>query len=334
MEIDFAKPWTDEAKAYLKANLGKIEEATGVVTLDPKEPLSRTAMEQLKIHHKIAGQDEDFSVWDGVQRAAKAGGADKAMKDAKDALAYKAAADRIREANVNGATPSDEDVNLVLGGLHPDPQSLLHEDDEQPAKGKGSKAKASAGDDIEQRINAAVAAYDKKLRDSGLLLRTPHHGMFLDEQLGGEANRIINEAAKKAVANDPKRKAVEAKIGKDPNRRAIMDVYDKTCIDTVVSQARGRMKELQGQDGADILAEMPKIAEGIVATMDPQAMIDRAAPQPILLGGSSPDDMPLRVLSTDEPPARPKLDDADFEDKMAQRWAHRTAKEAAAAASP
>ena len=79
---------------------------------------------------------------------------------------------------------------------------------------------------------------------------------------------------------------------------------------------------------------MPKIAEGIVATMDPQTIIDKAAPQPILLGGSSPDDVPLKVLSTDEPPARPKLDDPDFEEKQAARWAHRAAMQAAGAGSP
>ena len=328
MDIDFTKPLTDEAKAYLKANLGKVEEAAGGVAIDPNEPLSRTAMEQLKIRHKIAGQEEDFSVWDGVQRASKAGGAEKAMKDAAEALTLKGALDRIKAANAIGQQPTDEDSALVLGALHPNPEALLGEDDGDQGtrgNGKGGKtAKAAADPDLEHKIAAAIDAGLKRIEKR--LLPTEHHGAFLSEQLDAEAQKILRQAAEKSVKEDPRRKEIEKKIGTDANRKEIMAIYDRAAIDTVVQQATGRIQEIKASGGSgDILSEMKGLAEGVVAAMNPQAMLDRAVPQPILIGGGGPDDLPLTVPSAQDAPARPKLDDPEFADKTAALWAHRIA---------
>lgn len=313
MEIDFTKPLTDEAKAYLKANVEKIEEAAGVIAFDPAEPLSRTAMEQLKVRHKIAGKDETFTVWDAAQSKTKVGGADALMQKAGEAMKLAEAAGRIKEALAAGENPDDDDAKFVQKALSDDPAAFLGKPDD--GKNKRSKIEDQKSDSPARKVT--LADLDPEVRE--LMFPTKHHGAFVGEQLDAEATRILKETITKGLANDPKRKAVEAKLGRDANKQSIMASFDKMAIDTLDQQARGRIAELRGSgtDG-DILGEIPGIVGRFVANMDPQTILDKAAPQAILLGGSSPDDAPLRVLSDEDLSAIPKFD-SNWPEAMARR---------------
>ncbi|MFH0981814.1 MAG: hypothetical protein V2A79_09775 [Planctomycetota bacterium] len=327
MDIDFTKPLTDEQKEYLKANLEHVEAATGTIAFDTKEPLSRTAMEQLKVKHQIAGREQEFSVWDAVQGKAKAGGADEAVKKAKDALKVVDAADRIKAAQDNGEDADPADIMLVASRLVSDPEALLAAaDDGKNGKDKKPAPRAAATDQPRQ---VKLVELDPEVRE--LLLPTKHHRAFVGELLDAEGEKILKENITKALANDPKRKAVEAKLGSDANKKAIMAAYDKIAIGTVDQQARGRIVELRGSgEGGDILGEIPAIAARFVETMNPQTILDKALPQPILLGGRSPDDAPLKVLSDEDLTAIPKFD-ATWPEEMAKRAAQKLAREQMAA---
>ncbi|MFH0823544.1 MAG: hypothetical protein V2B18_12390, partial [Pseudomonadota bacterium] len=117
MEIEFGKPWTDEQRAYIKANLSAIGEATGSMFLDPSKPLTAAEAATLKIQYKVAGNDVEELLPEVLTKASKAEGAEARFRSAAAAVKFQEAHNRFVAATKEGKMPTDDDLVLVAGGL-------------------------------------------------------------------------------------------------------------------------------------------------------------------------------------------------------------------------
>jgi len=331
MDIDFAN-LTDEMKAALKENLEKIEEAAGVVAFDPNEPLSRTAMEQLKIKQKIAGKDEELTVYDAAQKAAKAGGADKAFREKAALEARIEHLESFSKAIKNKEMPSDDAFRAVAEVLDTDVPTLrasvgLDQAGDDDQGGTVDTKTQPKGQKATQQSQATKKITLEDLDASVLerILPTKYHGQHVSQTMKTAADKMLDDEITKALTNSPALAKLQKTAEGNPNQKFVLDEISKVFKSTVDKQARGRIIEMQQTGTGDILEEIPGIVKGLVESTDLSGILAKATPQPIIIGGGEPGDMPLSVLSGEKLKDDLRTDDPDYLDNevkiMAQRLA-------------
>jgi hypothetical protein len=321
VEIDFTKPFSDEQKAYLAANIKGIESAAGVIAFDPKQPLSRTAAEQLKIVHKIAGEEKELTIWDTAQMAAKAGGAEAAHREKAELEKKQSRYDEFNKAVSEGKMPSDESLVAVAGILGVTKEQLVagiaSSDDDASAKpAKGKQAQAVGIDPSSKEFKDAVAATVRE-QFGKQLLPSEFHAQFLNDGFKAQTDKLLDAEIDKAIKANPVIAKLTKEAGDDKAKQDILTSLVGIFKSTVDQQARGRAIQIAQAGTGDIQEEIPNIVKGVVAQTDPTAILAKVAPQPIIFGASAPGEVPLTVLSK-EKIARVPIDHADYEKNLAR----------------
>lgn len=334
MEIDFTKPLTDEAKAYLKANLPAIGKAAEGLFLDPSKPLTAADVASLKIRYKVAGQDVEESIPDALAKASKAEGAELRFRSAAEAIKFKEAHDRFVAATKESKMPADEDLTLVAAGLGVTKEQLAAglgggaDDAEGGDKGKGNhKAAAPTIDPASPEFKAAV----QKIVDEQYgkrMFPTEYHQQFNNEGFQKQTEQLLRAEIAKALAADPTIARLTAEAGTDKAKKEILGQLTQMFTSTVEQQARGRAIQIAQAGTGDIQEEIPNIVRECVKQTDPAAILAKVAPQPINFGVSEPGEVPISVLSN-EKIARVPMDHPDYEANMAKTMGQMIAKQMA-----
>ena len=309
MEIDFAN-LTDEMKEEISSNLTAIEEFTGRVVVDPTKPLSRTAMEQLKIAPKIDGEVVEMSVWDGSQKASMAEStAHQKREAAKNAKAV-AAMKVIREYSPGDKLPDNSVLDIVakqLGMTRDDVVASLTEADANTQKAPEKQAKGDKT--VEKDDKTSVDTDSKVFKDAVKATILEHFGdQLLPSKIHGQyVNSLVKEAGDKALAaeiakamdENPAMIKLRKGAGDDPQKKKILESLTKIYTSTVEKQARGRIAEIASRGEGDIEKEIPGIAKEIVETVDPNELMTKVAPELITYGASEQEDA-VTILSTEK----------------------------------
>jgi hypothetical protein len=316
VEIDFAN-LTDEMKAALKEHMGAIEEATGTISFDPSEPLPRTAMEQLKISPKVDGKTQEMTVWDASQKASLASSTAHEKREAAEAVKFKAAFDKFTAANEAGQMPDADVLDVVAGGLGVTKEALvagLSGEGEGEGEGKSPAAAKPAA-------TATAATLDKKAIAKVVeevvgdrLLPNKYARDFVAAGMDTEATALLTKTITEAIDKDPKLAQIRKDLGENEEKKSILDELTRMYTSTVDKQSRGRIAEMQQAGTGDITEEIPGIVAAVVKDADPSSILAKAAPQPIVLGGGEPGDLPVSIPSNEKLDANLPTDDADFED--------------------
>jgi len=338
VEIDFTKPLTEEAKAYLRQNHAAIAEAGGVVLLDPSKPLTSADVASLKIRYKVAGQDVEETIPDALTKASKAEGAEMRFRSAAEAIKFKEAHDRFVAATKESKMPTDDDLTLVAAGLGVTKEQLAaglvggadDTDDVNTGKGKGSHKAAAGIDPSSPEFKAAVAkiveeTYGKRL------LPTEYHGQFLSEGFQKQTDQLLKAEITKALAANPVIAKLTAEAGTDKAKKEILGQLTQMYTSTVEQQARGRAIQIAQAGTGDIQEEIPNIVRDCVKQTDPAALLAKVAPQPIVFGAGEPGEVPISVLSN-EKVAQVPMDHPDYEANMAKTMGQMIAKQMAVGA--
>lgn len=325
MDIDFGN-LTDEMKAELKKNLEKIEDATGVVAFDPSKPMSRAAMEQIKITQKIAGKDEELTVYEAAQRAAKAGGADAALRESSEAKAFKKAFDEFKTKTEAGEIPDDRILAIVAPALNVDvatlKASITAEAGSDDTK-KTTKASAAAAVDEEAITKKVIESLTKQ----GLLLPNKYAGDFLRDGMDLEGQKVLKDEVDKALAKDGRLTALLKKAEENPQHKGLLEKLSKGIPSTVQKLTRGRLAEIREAGTGNIVEEIPGIVADVVKDIDYDGILAMAAPQPIIMGGGESGDLDIKILSNEKPKDDLSTDDPDYLNNEVKIYAQRLAKE-------
>jgi len=330
MEIDFEN-LTDEMKEALGKNVSAFESATGRISFDPSKPLDRSDMEQLKISHKMDGEQREMTIWDTTQMASKGVAYDKHQRvnTANQKLAD--ATTTIREFKQGDALPDDATLELVAAAWGVDKAQIVaglqggtSEPDPEPTKDKGDKTVATPDiqPDTQAFEDAVTKAVEKRLGNR--LLSSEYHGQYLNGQITAEGDKMLAAEIKKAMDENPQLKKLAEDAGDDEQKKSVLESLTKIFVSTVDKQARGRIAQINAAGEGDIQEEIPGIAKEIVALTDPSDLMATIAPQPIIFKGASESDKSVTILSK-ETPDKVEMGDPGYEDYEVQMMGRRAA---------
>ena len=336
-EIDFEN-LTDEMKQALKANLETIEKATGVIAFDPSKPISRSDMEQLKISHKMDGEQKEMSVWDTVQMASKGVAYDKHQRTNSENAKVRAAMKSFREMESLKDMPDDETLELVAQEMGSTKENLvatvknMFGANDEPAA-KPSKAAVSSGVDTNSKeFKEAVVSTVKELMSDNLV-PTKFHGQYLNAGMKKQAEEALQSEIQKAVEADSRLKKLWEAAGDNEQRKEVLGIVTKMLTSTVDKQARGRITEIAAAGEGDILEEIPGIVKGLVEITNPDELLSKVSPQPITFGAAEPGDAAIKILSGDKPEKVSMADSNLYEDSLAAQIGQKLAEAQLADAS-
>jgi hypothetical protein len=330
MDIDFEN-LTDEMKEALGKNVSAFESATGRISFDPSKPLDRSDMEQLKISHKMDGEQREMSVWDTTQMASKGVAFDKHQRvnTANQKLAD--ATTTIREFKQGDTLPDDATLELVAAAWGVDKAQIVAglqggaaEPDPEPNKDKGGK-KVDAKDiqtDTQAFKDAVTKAVEEQFGDR--LLSSKYHGQWVDGRISEDGDKLLAKEIQKVMEENPQLKKLRDDAGDDEQKKSVLASLTKIYVSTVDKQARGRIAQINSAGEGDIQDEIPGIVKDIVALTDPSDLMATIAPQPIIFKGASESDESVTILSK-ETPDKVEMGDPGYEEYEMQMMGRRAA---------
>ncbi len=306
MEIDFSN-LTDDMKAEISKNVSAFEKTTGRISFDPNKPLDRSDMEQLKISHKMDGEQREMSVWDTTQMASKGVAYDKHQRTNTANQKLADATKTIREFKQGDELPDDATLELVAGAWGVEKDQIVaglqgQSADSEPDKKDKGDDKVAANEiktdtkAFEEAVNKAV---EKTVGDR--LLTSKYHGQWLDGQISADGDKMLADEIEKAMGDNPDIKKLAAEAGDDEQKKAVLESLSKIFVSTVDKQARGRIAQINSAGEGDIQEEIPGIVKDIVTSTDPADLMAKIAPQPIIFKGASESDKSVTILSKETP---------------------------------
>jgi hypothetical protein len=312
MEIDLANPTAEQLEA-LKQAVPTLGTKLGVMVLDPAQPLSREQMEKLTIQHKIDGEQQTFTAWDAAQAKSLTTSAARDKREAAELRkkieeldADDKAFEAFRAAADAGKVPPADVIARVAKKIGVEPKDVLDGLQQTADDGRGKRT-----DDAPAR-KITLADLDPELQKK--LLSDVQAG-FLTEQMGTNAEQALAKHISESLAKHPAIVKARQDAESDPSKKKVLERVEKVAIRAVDKESRGRIAQMQAAGSGDILAEMRDIVDGVVKTLDPDTLLQLAAPQPIIMGPSESGQTPLTILSNEKVKTLPRSDPNYFDNE-------------------
>ena len=324
LEIDLDNPTKEQLddlkKALTPTILTKLDTRIG-----GDGELTRVQMETLMVTHKVDGQDVTKSLWDWVQSGTKAAGAEAKLERGSRGLKFMEAFQNIQKAMKNKEIPTENDTQIVAGELDFSPTEL--KETFMEALKELPEDKGDAGPEAAKKLTSGSLTKET-LRE--LVRKDPEFAGLL---LSAEDRDTLVLAKEKQIEEARQRLAEDVKKAVDKNLRVgkidDADIRGKVCKvlqSSVLPDAQRRIM-LLGDKGTlnDYQREIELAVEKQASELEASGILSKAAPQPIILGGSAPGMPPIKVLP-DEKIGPLDATDPEYADKFAKIMAQELAR--------